>query len=152
MHNYQLFVSSGLNFADSTEALKYIGERMLKEGMVKETYPAALLERETAFPTGIALEKHAVAIPHCEAMHAKEPAIYLIRPSSPVLFTQADDDGLIPAELIIALIVTEPQEQLKLLRSLFCKLQQNEFIEGLLHSKETEIENYFHKNILAETA
>ncbi|MGQ5288559.1 PTS galactitol transporter subunit IIA [Pectobacterium actinidiae] len=148
MHNYRLFVASGLDFTDSSEALRHIGERMVNEGVVKSSYPAALLERESTFPTGIALEEHAVAIPHCEATHAKEPTIYLIRPTSPVPFSQADDDGQILAELIIALIVTEPQEQLKLLRSLFGKLQQNEFIEGLLHAKETEVENYFHENIL----
>ncbi|BAN99859.1 hypothetical protein E05_50930 [Plautia stali symbiont] len=152
MHNYRLFVASGLNFADSTEVLKHIGERMVNEGVVKDTYPAALLEREATYPTGIALEEHIVAIPHCEAIHAREPAIYLIRPSAPVPFSQADDDGQVAAELIIALIVTDPQEQLKLLRTLFGKLQQNEFIEGLLLAKETEIENYFHENILAAVA
>ncbi|MDJ6851806.1 PTS galactitol transporter subunit IIA [Salmonella enterica] len=149
MPDYRLFVSTGLNFADSTEALKHIGERMVKEKVVSDTYPAALLEREASYPTGIALEEHIVAIPHCEAIHAKEPAIYLVRPSVPVPFLQADDDGKVAAELIIALIVTDPLEQLKLLRTLFGKLQQNEFIEGLLLAKETEIENYFLRNILA---
>ncbi len=74
-------------------------------GVVHDSYPAALLEREATFPTGIALEKHAVAIPHCEAIHAKSPAIYLIRPDMPVSFQRADDDGEIDVSLIIALIV-----------------------------------------------
>lgn len=39
MSNYRLFVSTGLNFADSTEALQHIGERMVKEGVVCDTYP-----------------------------------------------------------------------------------------------------------------
>ncbi|MGL4682378.1 MAG: PTS galactitol transporter subunit IIA [Hafnia alvei] len=152
MHNYRLFVASGLNFADSTDALEHIGNKMVSAGVVKDTYPAALLEREAMFPTGIALEAHAVAIPHSEAIHALQPAIYLIRPEAPVPFSQADDDGLIPAELIIVLIVTNPQEQLKLLRSLFGKLQENEFVEALLKAKETEIESYFHEHILTPVA
>ncbi|MDI5425015.1 PTS sugar transporter subunit IIA, partial [Salmonella enterica subsp. enterica serovar Kentucky] len=47
---------------------------------IVHTESLALVEREASFPTGIALERHAVAIPHCEAVHAKSPAIYLIRP------------------------------------------------------------------------
>ncbi len=35
--------------------------------------------------------------PHCEAVHAKSPAIYLIRPDKPVMFQQADDDEEIAA-------------------------------------------------------
>lgn len=152
MSNYCFFVSTGLNFADSTEALKHIGERMAKEGVVSDSYSAALLEREATYPTGIVFKEHIVAIPHCEAIHARKPAIYLIRPSVPVTFSQMDDDGQVAAELIIALIVTDSQEQLKLLRTLFGKLQQNEFIEKLLLANETEIENYFYENILAAVA
>ncbi|MEC5341342.1 PTS galactitol transporter subunit IIA [Brenneria populi] len=149
MSNYRLFVATGVEFQDSTEALKHIGARMLKEGVVKATYPAALLEREATYPTGIALENHAVAIPHCEASHAIEPAIYLIRPATPVPFAQADDDGFIQAQLVIALVVTHPQEQLKLLKALFGQLQQPKFIEGLLSVPENKIADYFKRQIFS---
>ena len=58
-----------------------------------------------------------------EAIHAKSPAIYLIRPDMPVSFQRADDDGEIDVSLIIALIVENPAAQLKLLRRLFSELQ-----------------------------
>ncbi len=36
----------------------------------------ALITREAEFPTGIMLEQHAIAIPHCEAIHAsRQPFI-----------------------------------------------------------------------------
>lgn len=152
MHNYRLFVASGLNFADSTDALRHIGEKMVNKGVVKDSYPAALLERERHFPTGIALQGHAVAIPHCEATHAMMPAIYLLRPVAPVLFSKADDEGQIAVELIMALIVTHPQEQLRLLRSLFAKLQENEFITGLLNAKDSATARYFYQHLLAPGA
>ena len=72
----QLFVRTGIHFSSSQQALEHIGAEMLARGVVHDSYPAALLEREATFPTGIALEQHAVAIPHCEAVHAKSPAIY----------------------------------------------------------------------------
>jgi len=137
-----------LAFTDSNAALHHIGVKMVTEGVVKETYPAALLAREATYPTGIALDGHAVAIPHCEAEHAQEPAIYLIRPTAPVAFCQADDDGHVAAELIIALVVTDPQEQLQLLRALFGQLQQPEFIESLLSIPANQLADYFNNSIL----
>ncbi|EFF0768490.1 PTS galactitol transporter subunit IIA [Escherichia fergusonii] len=147
----QLFVRTGIHFASRQQALEHIGEEMQKQGVVHESYPLALLEREAAFPTGIALEHHAVAIPHCEAIHAKSPAIYLIRPDTPVMFQQADDDAEIPVSLIIALIVENPTAQLQLLRRLFGALQIPDTIEALLSAPDAELASCFeHKVLTAE--
>ncbi|MEB2419894.1 PTS galactitol transporter subunit IIA [Citrobacter sp. R-1.5.2] len=144
----QLFVRTGINFSSCQHALVHIGEEMLAKGVVHESYPQALIEREATFPTGIALERHAVAIPHCEAIHAKSPAIYLIRPETPVNFQQADDDEEIAVSLIIALIVENPTAQLKLLRRLFSELQNPNTIEALLNAPEAELAMLFREKIL----
>ncbi|MDA8501212.1 MULTISPECIES: PTS galactitol transporter subunit IIA [unclassified Citrobacter] len=144
----QLFVRTGINFSSCQHALVHIGEEMLAKGVVHESYPQALIEREATFPTGIALERHAVAIPHCEAIHAKSPAIYLIRPETPVNFQQADDDEEIAVSLIIALIVENPTAQLKLLRRLFSELQNPNTIEALLNAPEAELAMIFREKIL----
>jgi len=152
MHDYRLFITSGVHFDNAQQVLTHIGERMLAEGVVLPGYPAALLAREHRYPTGIALENHAVAIPHCEAIHAIEPAIYLIRPTIPIEFDQADDDGKVAATLIIALVVTHPQQQMTVLRALFSQLQQPEFIETLLNVPEAEIATCFNRQLLATAA
>ncbi|AYL63073.1 MULTISPECIES: PTS galactitol transporter subunit IIA [Citrobacter] len=144
----QLFVRTGINFSSCQHALVHIGEEMLAKGVVHESYPQALIEREATFPTGIALEHHAVAIPHCEAVHAKSPAIYLIRPETPVNFQQADDDEEIAVSLIIALIVENPTAQLKLLRRLFSELQNPNTIEALLNAPDAELAMLFREKIL----
>lgn len=144
----QLFVRTGINFSSCQHALVHIGEEMLAKGVVHESYPQALIEREATFPTGIALEHHAVAIPHCEAVHAKSPAIYLIRPETPVNFQQADDDEEIAVSLIIALIVENPTAQLKLLRRLFSELQNPNTIEVLLNAPDAELAMLFREKIL----
>ncbi|MGK4320735.1 PTS galactitol transporter subunit IIA [Citrobacter youngae] len=143
----QLFVRTGINFSSCQHALVHIGEEMLAKGVVHESYPQALIEREATFPTGIALEHHAVAIPHCEAVHAKSPAIYLIRPETPVNFQQADDDEEIAVSLIIALIVENPTAQLKLLRRLFSELQNPNTIEALLNAPDAELAMLFREKI-----
>lgn len=91
---------------------------------------------------------HAIAIPHCEAIHAKSSAIYLLRPTNKVHFQQADDDNDVEVSLVIALIVENPQQQLKLLRCLFGKLQQPDIVETLITLPETQLKEYFTKYVL----
>lgn len=67
------FVRTGIHFASRQQALEHIGEEMQKQGVVHESYPLALLEREAAFPTGIALEHHAVAIPTAKRFMRNRP-------------------------------------------------------------------------------
>ncbi|HIF4664961.1 TPA: PTS galactitol transporter subunit IIA [Citrobacter koseri] len=144
----QLFVRTGIDFNSCQQVLAHIGEEMLAKGVVHESYPQALVEREANFPTGIALERHAVAIPHCEAIHAKSPAIYLIRPDNPVKFQQADDDEEIAVSLIIALIVENPAAQLKLLRRLFSELQNPSILDALLSAPDSKLATLFRETIL----
>lgn len=144
----QLFVRTGIHFTNCEAALQHIGAEMLAKKVVQESYPQALLERETVFPTGIALERHAVAIPHCEAIHAVSPAIYLIRPDEPVRFQRADDDSDIPVTLIIALIVENPEAQLKLLRRLFSELQNPDVMEALLVAPDSQLGSLFQNTLL----
>lgn len=143
----QLFVRTGIHFSSSQQALEHIGEEMLARGVVHDSYPLALLERSD-FPNRHCLEQHAVAIPHCEAVHAKSPAIYLIRPDNPVPFQRADEDGEIDVSLIIALIVENPTAQLKLLRRLFSELQNPTTLEALLAASEEQLPDLFRHSIL----
>lgn len=94
------------------------------------------------------LEQHAIAIPHCEAIHAKTSAIYLLRLADKINFQQADDDNEVAVSLIIALIVENPQQQLKLLRCLFGKLQQPDVVETLINIPEVQLMEYFKTSVL----
>ena len=144
----QLFVRTGIHFSSNQQALEHIGAEMLARGVVHDSYPAALLEREATFPTGIALEKHAVAIPHCEAIHAKSPAIYLIRPDMPVSFQRADDDGESVDLGGRGLIKENAAAQLKLLRRLFSELQNPHTLEALLAASDDRLPVRFQQLIL----
>ena len=144
----KLFVRTAAAFENRHELIEHIGKEMLIHGVVHDTYPQALRERESVFPTGIMLDKIAIAIPHCDAIHAKQSALYVIRTVNPVLFAQADDDNEIEISLIIALIVENPNEQLKLLRRLFGELQKQEIQEEILVIPDDELEAYFRKHFL----
>jgi PTS system galactitol-specific IIA component len=81
-------------------------------------------------------------------VHAKSPAIYLIRPDSPVPFQRADDDGDIDVSLIIALIVENPTAQLQLLRRLFSELQNPTTLAALLAASQEHLPELFRHAIL----
>ncbi|WP_159566214.1 PTS galactitol transporter subunit IIA [Budvicia diplopodorum] len=147
MQQSKIFVRTGIKFADYQSALHHISETLVSAGVVKQSYLSALLEREAMYPTGIELEQHAVAIPHCEVTHANEPAIYLIRPDAPVSFNQADSDGMIEVKLIIALVVTHPDKQLALLRKLFGTLQDTALLNSLLTEPEDKLAELFSQSL-----
>ncbi|NBI42442.1 PTS galactitol transporter subunit IIA [[Haemophilus] felis] len=137
--NTNLLIKTEIGFDSYDAVFHHLADEFIAQGIVKESYRTAIFEREADFPTGIALEHHAVAIPHCDAEHALQPAIYFIRPTHPVRFARPDEDGTVDAELIIALVVTDPKEQLTILRQLFTKLQDNDFIEQLLTVESNQL-------------
>lgn len=49
----QLFVRTGITFDSSQQALAHIGKEMLAKGVVHDSYPQALVEREASFPTAL---------------------------------------------------------------------------------------------------
>lgn len=138
----EILIKTGGAFENYSEALNHIADELIAKGFVKESYREAIFAREANFPTGIELEEHAVAIPHCEAEHSIKPAIYFIRPDKTVTFNRADDDGTVDAEMLMALVVTNPQQQLKLLRTLFGKLQDNAFVTQLLSVQENNLPEF----------
>lgn len=147
MNQNKLFISDGLTFNNHKEVLRHISQKLIKEKIVLPSHLEALQERETKFPTGIAFEDYAVAIPHCEVDHALIPAVYVIRLLKPVAFNRADENEMIDVSLTIGLVVTEPTEQLKLLKALFSRLQNKKFYEFLLNSSVDEIQQCFEQEI-----
>lgn len=143
----EILIKTGIGFNGFEEVLNYLADQLTARGIVKASYRQGLFERERNFPTGIALQHYAVAIPNCAAEHALKPAIYFIRPDGKVIFNRADEDGQIAVDLIIALVVTDPQQQLKVLKTLFGKLQDNEFIAALLSAQESELFGLIKQNL-----
>ena len=147
MNKFQLFFENNLKFDNALEALTYISEQLQQKGIVKESHLKASIEREALFPTGIAFDGYAVAIPHCEAKHANTPAIFIIRTQSPVAFNRADDDSNIDISLIISLVVTSPEDQIELLKALFSNLQNKDFYQFLLNAPQNEVVDHFNNVI-----
>ena len=150
MNECQFLLEDNIKFKDERDALTFISEQLQQKNIVKKSHLKALIEREALFPTGIALDGYAVAIPHCEAEHAISPAIYIIRPQSPVVFNRADEDSTVEVSLIISLVVTSPEDQLNLLKALFSNLQNKEFYHFLMSAEANEVSEHFKKVIIKQ--
>ncbi|XBS71746.1 PTS galactitol transporter subunit IIA [Acerihabitans sp. KWT182] len=143
MSTIAIDVADGAAFKNYDEVLEHIHAKHSAAGIVKETYLHALRKREADYPTGILLDGYSVAIPHCDSQHVNHPAIYIIRLPEPVLVNQADGDDKLSVKLVINLVVTDPANQLTLLKALFNHLQQEDFYHKLLELPANEAKALF---------
>lgn len=141
-------VADGAAYKNYDEVLQHIHAAQTAAGIVKDTYLEALREREADYPTGIQLDGYSVAIPHCDSQHAISPAVYIIRLPEAIEVKEADGDGKLWVNLIINLVVTDPGDQLQLLKALFNHLQTVDFYEKLLSLKTEEAKAMFINTII----
>ena len=125
-------VADGAGLQNYDAVLEHIYNTHRETNTVKESWLKAMRKREAEYPTGIELEGYSIAIPHCDSEHANQPAIYIIRLPDAIPVNRADEDGILWVRLVVNLIVTDPADQLRLLKSLFNHLQNEEFCQNLL--------------------
>ncbi|MFJ5315702.1 PTS galactitol transporter subunit IIA [Pectobacterium versatile] len=150
MGTISIHVADGAAFKNYDEVLEHIHEKLRSEGIVKDSYLNALREREAEYPTGILLDGYSVAIPHCDSKHANHPSIYIIRLPEPVLVNQADGDEKLWIKLVVNLVVTDPTDQLQLLKALFSRLQMEDFYHKLLELPADEAKELFISTIIQQ--
>lgn len=122
------------------EAIDQIAKVMLREGMVKESYPNAVKEREKVYATGLELLDMGIAIPHTDAEHVNTPALALGILEKPVQFVgMGEPDKKIDVEIVFMLSIKEPHAQLKILQALM-KVFQHEGKLKQLKACATEAE------------
>lgn len=101
------------------EAIFQLCEKMKAQGMVKDTYCQAVVEREREYPTGVPTAYYDVAIPHSQSDHVMIPGIAVAKMHRSVQFySMGAEDEPLQAEIVILLAVKDPDSQLNMLRSL----------------------------------
>ncbi len=148
MSTIKINVADGAAFKSYDEVLVDIYQKLSAESIVKESYLNALREREAEYPTGIMLDGYSVAIPHCDSRHANHPCINIIRLPEPVQVNQADGDEKLWVKLVVNLVVTDPADQLQLLKALFNHLQMEDFYHKLLALPADEAKALFVSTII----
>jgi PTS system galactitol-specific IIA component len=139
-------VADGAAYKNYDEVLEHIHQKHLADGIVRD-YLQALREREADTNWNFT-DGYAVAIPHCDSQHAVSPAIYIIRLPQEIEVNQADGDEKLWVRLVVNLVVTQPADQLQLLKALFNHLQLADFYHQMLELPAEEAKALFINTII----
>lgn len=109
---------------------KEASKELVELGYVTDGYFEAVVEREASFPTGLALETMSIAIPHTNPEFIVKPFIAAYHLKKPIEFTQmATQDVKVQSELILALGIKKPQEQVGMLSKIIDVLSNQLFLK-----------------------
>ncbi len=104
--------------ADRVDLFNKLGAKLLELGYVKDTWLQAILDREASYPTGLACETIAVALPHVDPQHIAKPYIAIVKPKEPVQFDGMAGSGLVDAQLVINLgLLAHAEDQVGVLQA-----------------------------------
>lgn len=127
-----------LEVNNSSEIMEKMGSSFINEGLCKESYIEALINRESEFPTGIDVDGFGIAIPHTDVSHVNNAAIGIATLKEPVRFIQmGTDDEEVETKVVVMLAVDDPNKHLSLLQNILEILQDKNVLEKLSVSKET---------------
>lgn len=117
------------------DIISQLAEKLLAAGMVKDTYKAAVLKREEEYPTGLSLGEYSIAMPHTFAAHVNSPAIAVAKLSEPVTFIEmGSKDVELSVSLVMMMAISDPQEQVGLLKKILRVFSNEETLENLMRS------------------
>ena len=109
--------------ADRDELLTLLADSGLARGYVGEGFREALLEREASFPTGLPTPLTS-AIPHADTRFVRRPGLVAALLGIPLRFGEMGGAGReVEVELVVLLLVDEPQAQVQVLSQLLRVLQ-----------------------------
>lgn len=108
------------------EAIRDLALVLYQEGVVKESYIQAVLEREKDFSTGLQIEGIGVAIPHTDSDHVLVQGVGIGILKNPVKFKEmGNPDNEVDVSVMIMLAIREPQQQLDFLQALMSLFQDS---------------------------
>lgn len=125
-------IQLNLECEDSQEAIRTLAQSFVKYGAVKESFVEAVMEREKNYPTGLPAVAYDIAIPHTVSKHVIEPAMAVGVLKKPVEFHQMGSPEIIlHPQVLFMLAISDPKEQLTLLRRIMKLLQNKELLEAV---------------------
>ncbi|MDR2551610.1 MAG: PTS sugar transporter subunit IIA [Treponema sp.] len=124
-----------LEASSREEALTAMCRTLLSKGYVKESFPAAILERERLYPSGLPMEGHKIAIPHCDSEHVNQSAILFARLARPLEFcSMGDPEEKLQVQLISMFALAEKKKIGFLLEVLITAYSSSEVLDSILRA------------------
>ena len=131
--------------SDRFDFFEKMSKILTEGGYVKESWLDAIETREKNYPTGLAFEDIAVAIPHVDPENLVKPYIAVIKPKNPIVFEgMAGIGGEVPAQLIVNLgLLAHAEGQVAVLQALMgifsnkdavAEIMAQDTAEGIINS------------------
>ena len=123
----------------SEEALRTLAQVFVDNGVAKDSYPDAIVAREQKYPTGLPATAFDIAVPHTFAEHVNEPAMGVGVLKKPVTFQQMGSPEItLHPQILFMLAITDPKEQISLLRKIMKLIQNPEALNKVREAKSVD--------------
>lgn len=125
-------ILTGIEAESFEEVLEIMAKNLYEKGIVKESYIAAVIDREKTYATGLPTNGYSVAIPHTDTEHVNEKAISVGILKNEVEFgIMGENSEKTPVKLVFMLAMDQAHSQLKLLQSLMQVFQNAEILKSI---------------------
>ena len=112
---------------DAFELFDVLEDKLTGLGYRKDTWKAAISERERNYPTGLACPTGQIAIPHTDPSNLNKPYIAIVKPRGTVRFQPMGGDGdPVDAKLVINLGIMRDGGQVEMLQKLMGIFMDND--------------------------
>lgn len=127
-------------YASQEEALRSIAQTFVDLGVVKESFPQAIIDREAVYPTGLPASEFDIAISHCDSDHVNESAIGAVALDEPVEFEMMGGmgDGPLSVRLIFMLAIKDPKAQVPTLQKMMAIIQNQQLLKDIREADTAE--------------
>ena len=126
-------------FDDTSKSQKELFEKvevlLQKEGVVKEGFGKALLEREKNYPTGIGLNGFNIAMCHTDPEYSLQNEVMLIKLEDSLDFVSMETQEFIPVNYVFILVLKDGGNHLEILQKLALIMQDKSEMEKIVNAK-----------------
>ena len=129
----------GLEGETSEDVLRALAGVFVEAGVAKESYPDAIVLRESKYPTALPATSFDIAVPHTFAEHVNEPAMGVAVLAHPVQFQQmGSPDITLHPQVLFMLAITDPKDQIELLKKIMGIIQDVEVLNKIKNAKSEQ--------------
>ncbi|WP_224768244.1 PTS sugar transporter subunit IIA [Metabacillus idriensis] len=119
MYLDETLIMTDIEGNSNVEVLELMAKNLCDQGLVKESYIEAVIDREKKFATGLPTNGCSVAIPHTDIQHVNRKAISVgVLKNSVEFGIMGEESATTPVKLVFMLAMDQQHSQLALLQNL----------------------------------
>lgn len=128
-----LVFCAGMAPSSAEEAIRSMADVLVGRGNVRDSFKAAVVDRERKYPTGLPTSPVGVALPHADPEHVIRPAIVVAVLSGPVPFrNMGDPSSFLDVQVVILLALADAESQIRQLQRISTLLGSPETLREIV--------------------